>query len=671
MRLPISLKNRGRIEGAIEGWRSLCHRLIRFCGRGKLIGSYDGNSDLAGYVALFKGEPLKEKPVKLICFYLPQFHSIPENDQWWGEGFTEWVNVRPAQPQFHGHYQPHIPIDPGYYNLLDPLVQRRQIELAQLYGIGGFCFYFYWFGGKRLLEAPLENYLRDTSLDFPFCLCWANENWGRRWDGLDSEILIAQNHSPEDDIAFIKHVSRYMRDPRYIRIGNKPLLLVYRPGLLPSATKTAQRWRAWCAENGIGEIYIAYTQSFEKVDPVKYGFDAAIEFPPNNSSPPDVTRKTTPIGEQFNCSIYDWEVFVSRSRKYQTPNYKVFRGVCPAWDNTARRKNKSTVFLNSSPLGYQEWLHNAVADTCDRFPHPDERLVFINAWNEWAEGAHLEPDQRYGYSYLEATRMALVRTGVVRKKYGKDTKPLAIIVHAFYEDIFDEIVEHLKNIHSIPFKLYVTTTHEKAASIRRKMTEAGLTGFLLPVENRGRDILPFFRLMPYVLEAGHDFLIKVHTKKSMHREDGEVWRRDLFEKLLPEKSIELLLNFLDENPKVGILGPTGHLTPMRHYFGSNALPVLRFAARLGVNSKSLEDLSFVAGSMFIARVEVFHPIFNLALDDDEFEPELAQVDGTLAHAIERLFAVSAFAMEFETTCIAKERSDNYAFAAPSRPDIEN
>ncbi|HEX5337078.1 MAG TPA: glycoside hydrolase family 99-like domain-containing protein [Gallionella sp.] len=370
-----------------------------------------GKSDV--YMPLLQVLPPKEVPVRLIAFYLPQFHAIAENNAWWGEGFTEWSNVRPAQPQFAGHYQPHIPGELGYYDLLEPATQHRQVELAKLHGVGGFCFYTYWFGGKLLLEKPVENYLADRDLDLPFCLCWANENWSRRWDGLEHETLIAQQHTPEDDLAFIRHVAKYLRDERYIRIGGKPLLVVYRPGLLPSARKTAARWRLWCREHGVGEIYLAYTQSFETVAPGKYGFDAAIEFPPNNSAPPDITGTVKPANDGFCGTVYDWQIFVERSRHYQKPGYRLFRSVCPAWDNTARRKNNATVFLNSSPQGYQEWLQNAIADTCASIAEPDERLVFVNAWNEWAEGAHLEPDQRYGYAYLEATRNALTHeTGI-------------------------------------------------------------------------------------------------------------------------------------------------------------------------------------------------------------------------------------------------------------------
>ena len=299
------------------------------------------------YVPLIESEFLGHKPSKLISFYLPQFHPIAENNEWWGEGFTEWTNVKPAQPQFEGHYQPHVPGELGYYSLLDTDTLQRQVELAKLYGLGGFCFYFYWFGGKRLLESPVLNYLNNESLDLPFCLCWANENWSRRWDGLDSEILISQQHSPEDDRAFIEHVSQYMRDSRYIRVDNKPLLLVYRPNLLPFAKETAQRWRDWCRKNGIGEIYLAYTQSFETADPATYGFDAAIEFPPNNSSPPNITDNVVPLSQDFGCNVFDWRVLQERSETYKTPSYKLFRGVCPSWDNTARRKNRSNIFLNS------------------------------------------------------------------------------------------------------------------------------------------------------------------------------------------------------------------------------------------------------------------------------------------------------------------------------------
>jgi len=359
------------------------------------------------YVPLTAVAPMRDARARAIAFYLPQFHPIPENDAWWGKGFTEWTNVRPAVPHFKDHNQPRVPGELGYYDLVQqPNVRRRQAELARLHGVEAFCFYAYWFAGKRLLEQPISAFADDPEIDLPFLLCWANENWSRRWDGLDQELLIAQDHSPADDLAFINWIAGYLRNPRYFRIDGRPVLLVYRPALLPSARETSARWRDWCRKNGIGEIYLAYTQSFETTDPAEYGFDAAIEFPPNNMGLTPIDD-VEPLRADYGGKIYDWTVLARRSEAYETPAFKLFRGVNPSWDNTARRKDKGTVLLGSSPEAYGRWLANAIEDTQERFANAEERLVFINAWNEWAEGAYLEPDQTYGYAYLEATRRAL------------------------------------------------------------------------------------------------------------------------------------------------------------------------------------------------------------------------------------------------------------------------
>jgi len=678
--LPLSIQRKQKLKTTlfrrlpfVFGWTQ-AYRSWKSFGADEVIEScLPGQDALRGdeavrneFVPLFKGQPLVDKPVKLICFYLPQFHATPENDAWWGEGFTEWTNVRPAEPQFVGHYQPHIPGELGYYNLLDPAVMRRQVELAKLYGIGGFCFYFYWFGGKRLLETPIEKYLSDEGLDLPFCLCWANENWTRRWDGLDSEILIAQEHSPEDDIAFIRHVARYMRDPRYIRIDGKPLLLVYRPSLLPSAIDTAQRWRTWCRNEGIGEIYLAYTQSFESADPSEYGFDAAVEFPPNNSSVPNITERVIPMSDDFACNVYDWEAFVERSRVYKKPAYKLFRGVCPSWDNTARRKNHGTILLNSNPRGYQEWLYNAISDTCKRFSNLDERLIFINAWNEWAEGAHLEPDRRYGYAYLEASRMALVRYALFDNRARDMRRPIAIIIHAFYADIFDEILCYLRKITEIPFKVYVTCHHEISEYCRACLMAGNYDFSLLTVTNRGRDVLPFLKIMPEVAKGGHEILVKVHTKRSPHRQDGDVWRRDLLDKLLTESALSDAIRHFQQFPDTGILGPAGHVVPMSCYWGSNALNTLYIAERLGVDERLLQEFNFVAGTMFFARITAMLPLMNLAIDEEAFEQEDGQTDGTMAHAFERIMPVSAWAAGLSTRAQLGIDADSYEYSFARR-----
>ncbi|KVE35394.1 glycoside hydrolase family 99-like domain-containing protein [Burkholderia sp. TSV86] len=394
----------------------------------------------------------RQVPVRAIAYYLPQFHPFPENDEWWGRGFAEWTNVTRAVPQFVGHYQPHLPGELGFYDLRIPAVQQRQVELAKAAGLGGFCFYFYWFGGKRLMEAPIRQYLDHREFDLPFCLCWANENWSRRWDGLDQELLISQHHSPEDDMAFIEHIAQYMRDDRYIRINGRPLLLVYRPNLLPDARATVKRWRDWARANGLGELYLAYTQSFEKADPCEYGFDAAIEFPPNNSQPPSKADSVTLINPEYSGYIMDWTHFVERSRAYPDTEYRLLRGVTPSWDNEARKPGRGAVFVGSTPKLYEEWLFNAATDTVQRIDNPDERLVFINAWNEWAEGAHLEPDRRYGYAWLQATRNALTQAN-----RSAATRRVLVVSHDAYAHGAQYLALNLVKTLTTDFGIEVTT----------------------------------------------------------------------------------------------------------------------------------------------------------------------------------------------------------------------
>lgn len=586
-----------------------------------------------------------DKPAKVICFYLPQFHPIPENDEWWGKGFTEWTNVKPAQPQFEGHYQPHEPDILGYYNLMDTEVQHKQVELAKDYGIGGFCFYYYWFGGKRLLEKPVENYLKDKSLDLPFCLCWANENWSRRWDGLETDILMGQNHSPEDDLAFIKSLEPYLKDSRYIRVDGKPLIIIYRPSLFPNAKATAQRWRKWCRENGVGEIHLALTHSFEKTAPSEYGYDSAIEFPPNNSAVPNITHQIEGIRDEFEGSIYDWTTLVKRSENYTDPGYPIFRGVCPSWDNTARKKRKGSILYGSSPREYQNWLFNAIIDTAKRFKK-DDRLVFVNAWNEWAEGAHLEPDTKYGFAYLEATRNSLLRANLYLRHSDHQFKndSLAIVIHCFYPDILKEIINRLKKHAPLQAKLFVTCPPEKKPIVDNILRTSGFNYFLLPTQNRGRDVLPFFKILPYILKDNYSTILKLHTKKSKHRNDGDEWRDDLYEKLT--SNIASAQQAFKNDVAIGLIGPAGHILPMDSYWGSNEKNVLQIAARHGLSREQVFELQFIAGTMFFCRTSTLTPLINM-VNEDDFELEEGQTDGTFAHAIERGFSIAAHALKLK------------------------
>jgi GT2 family glycosyltransferase len=347
--------------------------------------------------------------IRAIALYLPQFHAIPENDQWWGKGFTEWNNVRRARPQFEGHHQPHIPHpDLGYYDLNDPTVLEKQAAMARAAGIEGFCFYYYWFDGRRLLEMPTDRMLASGKPDFPFCFCWANEDWTRTWDGAGHEILVGQVHSAESDARFIHDLLPAFRDKRYIRVDGKPLLVVYRPKLLPDPLGTARRWREACRAEGIGEIFLAYMRGFEWPDPAEIGFDAAIQFPPLTANAPLING---------SLQIHSPEVFRGLVRDYRDmpaifdpaqTGGTLWPCVCPSWDNTARRMEFAHSWANATPETYHRWLCKAVARLRETQPE-GRRILFINAWNEWAEGCHLEPDEKHGYAWLNATRQALLK----------------------------------------------------------------------------------------------------------------------------------------------------------------------------------------------------------------------------------------------------------------------
>lgn len=344
--------------------------------------------------------------VRTIAFYLPQFHPIPENDRWWGKGFTEWRNVARAKPNFVGHYQPRIPADLGFYDLRLQHVIEDQVGLARRYGISGFCFYYYWFAGKRLLEMPVERILATGSPEFPYCLCWANENWTRRWDGRETDVLMAQAHSEEDDHAVILDLLRHFRSAQYIRVRGRPLLLVYRVGLFPDFKKTAETWRHVCREQGIGEIYLALVESFDmvfdSVPPENFGCDAAVEFPPHG-----MAEARTPSGAvtntDFTGTVADYRDLAAAFCARPSVPYVRFRTVMPGWDNTARRQDQSYCFENATPGAFEAWTEFVVEQT-RRLLSGDEKIVFINAWNEWAEGAYLEPDTRFGHAFLEAVR---------------------------------------------------------------------------------------------------------------------------------------------------------------------------------------------------------------------------------------------------------------------------
>jgi glycosyltransferase involved in cell wall biosynthesis len=343
-----------------------------------------------------------------LAYYLPQFHRIPENDAWWGRGFTEWTNLNRATPRFIGHYQPRTPRDLGHYSLDDPETMRRQIEMARGAGLHGFIFYFYWFNGHRLLEAPLERFLADRSLDMPFCLMWANENWTRRWDGHDDEVLISHDYRPAEDEDLVRTFGRHFADSRYIRLGGRPLLMIYRPGLIPDAPATIRRWRdlfrTLCREDPI----MMMGQGFDAIDPREFGLDGAIEFPPHK-----LTANLLKINDDLDwldmeakTHVISYQETVEVSLAEPRPPFPLIKTAVPSWDNDARREGRGLLLHGSTPAAFGQWV-SALVERAQMAPVFGQPIICINAWNEWAEGAYLEPDIHYGAAYLNALARAV------------------------------------------------------------------------------------------------------------------------------------------------------------------------------------------------------------------------------------------------------------------------
>jgi hypothetical protein len=348
---------------------------------------------------------------RLIAFFLPQFHPIPENDGWWGKGFTEWTNVTKARPLFRDHYQPRLPADLGFYDLRMPDVRAAQADLARAHGIHGFCYYHYWFDGRLLLERPFDEVLRSGEPDFPFCLCWANEPWTRRWDGREKDILQPQSYSAADDLAHIRWLLPALADSRAITIDDRPAFLVYQSKDLPDPARTVDTWREEVLKAGLPGVYLISCETGWDAgwDATCVGFDAKVLFQPQFAM---LFGSGTQIdtGASAKLRVFDYQKAWSALANPAPVSYRRFDTVCPGWDNTARAGERGVVLHGSTPEAYRRWLEHAIERVATE-PR-DHRIVFLNAWNEWAEGCHLEPDQRDGRAYLEATRRALTSAGL-------------------------------------------------------------------------------------------------------------------------------------------------------------------------------------------------------------------------------------------------------------------
>jgi hypothetical protein len=344
---------------------------------------------------------------RLIAFYLPQFHPIPENDEWWGKGFTEWTNLAKARPLYQNHYQPHVPGELGFYDLRLSETRVEQARLAAEHGIEGFCYWHYWFAGKRLLERPFNEVLDSGQPALPFCLGWANDTWSGIWHGCPDRILVEQTYpgKKEEELHFHALVRAFF-DKRYITVFGKPVFLIYKPYKLPEPKRFLEHWQELSIKAGLRGIYFVGLTNTMDWKAEKDGFSAMVPHQPGLATwhifNPPAESNTAGIVKNRKPDVLFYEEYINRALPALKWNFDEYPCVVPNWDNTPRCGVNGYVLQDSSPELFRTHLREAIGQVMHR--HPQKRIIFLKSWNEWAEGNHVEPDVKFGRAYLEACR---------------------------------------------------------------------------------------------------------------------------------------------------------------------------------------------------------------------------------------------------------------------------
>jgi len=587
--------------------------------------------------------------VQLVAYYLPQFHIIPENESSWGRGFTEWTNVTRAVPQFPGHYQPHLPSDLGFYDLSNEETLERQAALARNYGISGFCIYYYWFGGKRLMERPLATLYRRKDIDIGFCLCWANETWSRRWDGSEDEILIPQIHTPETDERFIDEVVRYMDDPRYITIDGRPVLAIYRGELLVEPERTIARWREVALKRLGKDLFLLRAMTFKPMLQVP-GFDAAVQFPPHHLDIVDTRASRMPFRPDFSGRIYDYPALLpSIKRQLRDYDFPVVPTVMTAWDNTPRRASAGACFHGSTPAAYAAWLAEA-AYFARQKPVGGSSFVFINSWNEWGEGAHLEPDQKFGHAYLRATAEALrpyceqevpsagpLPVAAIPAAGAARMSDTAVIVHASCRDALLSILKRLDGLGERD--LFISISQGTEGLLMPAIARLAPRANVLVFAERGRDVRPFLHVLERIIDRDYPYFVKLRAERTAVAANGSAAGDDGVSPLLELCRAPAMRELFHADGRVGLLAPAGQVRSSTHDMGSSGnlawLERLCRELRLGGVPR---QFSFVENN-FAGRVDALDRLTQVNRSGDRFEEDLGAGDGALASALERLIGV--------------------------------
>lgn len=590
---------------------------------------YEENIDFSNY----------KSDIKALALYLPEFY----------ENYTEWRSVKKAKPCYKNHNQPRVPHSSfGYYDLSEIDTLKKQVQLAKQHGIYGFAIYYYWFGSdsNSIYKNPMDMFLLHKEINFNFMLIWANsyEDKSKKEDINDKSKDVLK----EDGENFMIDISKYLNDSRYIRVNGRPVIGIHSPKNIPNLLNVIIKWRKTARILGIGEIFIwnCINEGSAKDLGFSYIFDGEYEFPPLNKT--FTAEQKSDNGISFN---YENLVDASKNWPKMEKDFPVFRGIMGEWDNSPQRKNNYNNWDNFSNEKF--YIYNKITIEWTRRNHNKEnRFIFINAWNDWGKGTYLEPDTKYGFAMINSFSKAIfdlnfkdeenfvVYIGSGTKNFTQ-TKKVAVQAHVFYIDLIGEIVDSTNNI-PIPFDLYITTVsfeyYEVLKNYVEKYSKAEHYEIII-TENKGRDVLPFIKQMRNKIE-NYDYLCHIHTKRSTHMSSGEAWRRYLFENLLGSSDIiSEIFNIFEENEAVGVIYPQNidFLARFLNWGGCKENCEMLLSRMFGGNITLNGIPEFPAGDMFWAKVKSVQQLFEIDIKDEEFPEEGGELNGTIMHAIERVW----------------------------------
>jgi lipopolysaccharide biosynthesis protein len=601
------------------------------------ISQYEKNLDFSNF----------HSDIKAIAIYLPQFHSIKENDIWWCKGFTEWTNVKKCKPHFEGHHQPRIPGDKlnylDYYKLTNSKIIKKQIELAKNHGIYGFGIYYYWFSGKRLLEKPLDIYLNDKSLNFPFLLIWANENWTRQWNGGNKDILIKQEYRDKDPELFIKDIKKYLIDKRYIKIENRPVIGLYEPFYIPQLNKTIKIWREKSIEYGIGNIFILVCLSNHKINKIQdiKLFDGAYDFPPRNK-----IKNIRLKYRNTNIFLYSSLIYknIYLNNIIDSKKLPIYRGSMLEWDNCPRKRS-CNIFDHYSPEQFY-MINKIIVEWTKKNYKKENRFIFINAWNEWGEGSYLEPDDKYGYASINSLSKALFNLSYVKiKNLINMNKTSKILVQAnmYKKYLIKDIIKFTNNI-PVKFDLFIFINSKNVNMDIENYIKNNSKAFNFKIRlfpNEENDFLPFLEQVASHIKK-YRYYCHLYTKKSIHFEFFDEWRNYLLNNLLGNNNIisEILTEF-ENNENLGLIYPETFYKVFSKYrknkidLYTNQLNIL--LNEIFKNFKIIKNNSdFQEVKMFWAKTKAIHQIFKKNILK-KIQEEKNNLNNTIQHFTDRIW----------------------------------